>query len=67
MAFTASSSVMQKCQQAGASGSEFDVRQVWSGFQNQKRNEPNQSRAKYCSKQQEKIAAGEEVRMYQNR
>ena len=36
MAFNAPSSVMQKCQQARASGSEFDVREVWSGFHDQK-------------------------------
>ena len=41
---------MQKCQQAGANGSDFDVQEVCSRV--------------FRSKQQEKIAAGEEVRMY---
>ena len=67
MALNPSSSGMQKCQQAGSSCSNFDVREMWSDFHDQKSKERHQGRAKYCTKQEEKIAAGEEIRMYQYR
>ena len=37
MALNPSSSGMQKCQQAGTSCPEFDVREMWSDFHDQKR------------------------------
>ena len=37
MALNPSSSRMQKCQQAGTSCPEFDVREMWSDFHDQKK------------------------------
>ena len=37
MALNPSSSGMQKCQQAGTSCPEFDVREMWSDFHDQKK------------------------------
>ena len=43
-AFNVSSSVMQKCQQAGASGSEFEMREMWSGFYDQEKSKERHQR-----------------------